>query len=381
MILGPQFPHVGKDVTSAARLEATALLDSRGSSPRSYKNTLVFLAADATRLREMQQAIRQFLAWTSIWDERETLNLDPFQTKQAETKRRGADETVKARVPETYHWLIVPGQSDPRGEAEWTEIRLQGQDSLAARAAKKLKNEELLLVQLGGTRLRHELDRVPLWRGNHVGIKQLSEDVAKYLYLPRLRDEDVLLGAIREGLERLTWQSETFAYAEGWDETRNRYQGLKAGQPVRVLSNAQTLLVKPEVAADQFEADHAQQNQVTQQATGVGSGNLGTETGRPGQTTPAGNAGGSIGTTPPVEPTKPRRFYGSVKIDSLRLGRDASRIAEEVVQHLAGLVGGNVEITLEIQADIPDGVPPELVRTITENCRTLRFENQGFERT
>jgi hypothetical protein len=65
---------------------------------------------------------------------------------------------------------------------------------------------------------------VPLWRGDHVGVKQLADDMAKYLYLPRLRDEDVLLAAFRSGLECLTWQIETFAYAEGWDEVRHRYQ-------------------------------------------------------------------------------------------------------------------------------------------------------------
>ena len=132
-----------------------------------------------------------------------------------------------------------------------------GADHLATRASKKLKNEELLMVELGDVRLRHELDRVPLWRGDHVGIKQLAEDVAKYLYLPRLRDQDVLVEAIREGVARLTWQSETFAYADGWDEQKKRYKGLRAGQSIRVLVDAGSLLVKPDVAAAQMEADDA----------------------------------------------------------------------------------------------------------------------------
>jgi len=82
-----------------------------------------------------------------------------------------------------------------------------------------------------------------------------------------------------------------------------------------------------------------------------------------------------------IEPTRPRRFHAAVKLDAIRLGRDAARIAEEVVQHLSGLVDAHVEVTLEIQAEIPDGAPAELVRTITENCRTLRFESHGFEET
>ncbi len=75
----------------------------------------------------------------------------------------------------------------------------------------------------------------------------------------------------------------------------------------------------------------------------------------------------------------PVRFYGSVELDATRLGRDAGKIAEEVVQHLSALMNSNVEITLEIKAEVPDGVPDNVLRTITENCRTLKFKTYGFE--
>ena len=199
--------------------------------------------------------MRQYLAWSSIWDDRVTLNLDQFQTRQAETKKKSADEAVDLRITEAYHWLLVPGQPDPKGEVTWTDLKLQGQDSLATRAAKKLKNEESLVTQMGGVRLRTELDRIPLWTGNHVSIKQLCEYMARYLYLPRLRDEQVLLAAIQEGVASLMWQSETFAYAEGWDEQRQRYQGLRAAQAIRVIVDDRSLLVKPEAAVAQFDRD------------------------------------------------------------------------------------------------------------------------------
>jgi len=38
----------------------------------------------------------------------------------------------------------------------------------------------------------------------------------------------------------------------------------------------------------------------------------------------------------------------------------------------------NVEVTIEIQATVPDGFPPNVVRTISENCRTLKFTQQEF---
>jgi hypothetical protein len=74
-----------------------------------------------------------------------------------------------------------------------------------------------------------------------------------------------------------------------------------------------------------------------------------------------------------------RRFYGIVSIDPLRINRDTPAIANEVIQHLTRLSGARVKVTLEIEAEIPDGAPDDVVRTVTENCRTLKFNNQSFE--
>jgi predicted AAA+ superfamily ATPase len=379
VILSPEFSHTNKDNESAARKQASSILESRGSSPRTYKNTLVFLAADTNRLRELEQAVRQFLAWNTIWSDRQTLNLDPFQSKQAETKKSNANEAVDLRISEAFQWLLVPGQSDPKGEIEWTDLKLQGHDSLATRAAKKLKNEESLLVQMGAVRLRTELDRIPLWTGNHVSVKQLTEYVARYLYLPRLRDEQVLLAAIQDGVSSLLWQNEGFAYAENWDESRQRYQGLKCGTSIRVILDDRAVLVKPEMAEEQLRKD--------KEAAEIAS----IRNSDPSKTTvqipykqndDSGKVGPHIGSVTERVVPPPRtlnRFHGSVRLEPLRMGRDASRIAEEVVQHLTAILGSEVEITLEIQATLPDGASDKLVRDVTENCRTLKFSDFGFE--
>jgi len=79
--------------------------------------------------------------------------------------------------------------------------------------------------------------------------------------------------------------------------------------------------------------------------------------------------------------TKPtlRRYYGTVTLDSARVGRDAGRIAEEVIAHLAGLVGADLTVKLDISAIVPGGVPETVVRIVTENSRTLKFSSHGFE--
>ena len=173
----------------------------RGNSPRLYRNTLVFLAADKTRLQDLDEAARKFLAWESILAEQKNLNLTPYQVTQAETQRTAAESAVTARLPETYQWLLVPVQATPQSPITWEALRLSGTDALAVRASKKLRSDELYLTSFAPTRLRMELDGVPLWRGDHVAVRQLVEDFARYLYLPRLKDPSVLLHAIGDGTE------------------------------------------------------------------------------------------------------------------------------------------------------------------------------------
>ena len=56
------------------------------------------------------------------------------------------------------------------------------------------------------------------------------------------------------------------------------------------------------------------------------------------------------------------------------------RCADEVISHFSGLVGAKVTVTLEIAAEVPSGAPDHVVRTVTENSRTLKFTSQGFEK-
>jgi hypothetical protein len=92
-------------------------------------------------------------------------------------------------------------------------------------------------------------------------------------------------------------------------------------------------------------------------------------------TSPNGSPGKSETAT-----DKPKRFHGTVTLDTTRVGRDAGRIAEEVIAHLSGLVGAKVTVTLEIAAEVSDGVPDSVVRIVTENSRALKFISQGFEK-
>lgn len=368
VVLGIDHPY-SKQTGNPAEVAAKAIFETRGNTPRLFRNTLVFLAVDQARLKDLEEAVRRYLAWDAILAEKETLNLDPHQVKQAETQHKSSDSAVTARIPEAYQWLLVPVQSSPQASIEWQGFRLSGQDALAVRVCKKLRNDELLVTVLAGTRLRMELDKIPLWRGNHVTIKQLIEDFARYLYLPRLADTHVLQDAIGNGLALLSWDHETFAYADGYDEAGSRYRGLRCGQQVHIASGDTGLLLRPEIAVQQ----QLTEAQAVAQKTGKSAGTT-TVT-----TTGGSDVAGRGGSVQPTTAPAPKRFHGSVTLDPTRVGRDAGRIADEVIAHLVGLIGSDVTVTLEIEAKIPNGTPDTVVRTVTENGRTLKFTSQGFE--
>jgi hypothetical protein len=67
-------------------------------------------------------------------------------------------------------------------------------------------------------------------------------------------------------------------------------------------------------------------------------------------------------------------------VDPQRINRDIDALAAEVIHHLAKLPNAVVKVTVEIQADAPGGVPDDVVRTVSENCRTLKFTDHGFEK-
>lgn len=371
VIFGPEHPHTSGNDDSPAMTFAREILDQRGNIPRSYKNAVVFMAPDRARLRDLDAAVRHYMAWQSINAESTDLNLDAFSTNQARTKTKENDETIDRRIPETYRWVIAPYQKDTGSSIEMQAMQSSDSDLPAIKVSKRLVRDDALNAVFAGTRLRIELDKVPLWRGNHVLVSELAENFAKYTYLPRLKSTDTLLRAIEDGVALTSWSTDTFAFASGYDEESDRYLGLVAGQAPMVSATGADLLVKPDIASEQLEKER--------QTTGATAGSASSSgtTPEPGAQ-PTSGTPGATGTGKDEEKAV-RRFYGSVILDKDRVGRDAGRIAEEVVAHLSALMKSEVKVTLEISAEVPDGVPDHVVRTVTENCNTLKFSDHGFE--
>ena len=201
----------------------------------------------------------------------------------------------------------------------------------------------------------------------------------------------------------MVWDQDGFAVASGYDEARGRYEGLAIPQenvPPQISDS--TLLVRPDRAVAQREQERAEQEAARAAAAAAAAGAAGTGaasgTGADGGATvvqcgrhslrrgsfagPVSAPGGSApsGGAPAGPPAaKNTRFYGTVRLDPERFGRDLNRLYQEVIQHLAAPEGVDLEITVEISASKKDGYPDDKARIVTENARTLKFDQSGFE--
>jgi predicted AAA+ superfamily ATPase len=354
VILGPEVPHVVRSEESPARDAARELLDSRGPAPRDYRNMLVFLAADQRRVEDLGQAAAEFLSWNEIVGEAEALNLDPHQEGQARTRRDESNRTVDLRLADAYQWLLVPRQPEPTGAIEWEEVKADGQGELAERAGRKLIHGGGLYVTYPPVLLRLELDGplAPLWESGDTTVNQVWDAYARYLYLHRLKSIDTLCATVASAPASTTWVTEGVAVAEARDPRSGTYAGL-VGAASAASARGTTLIVRPDVALPQLESERAPSSVETRATDEAGEAKL--------------------------EPARLRRFYGVITVDPDRLGRDAGRIAEEIVAHLNGLLGTSTEITIEIRSTNGEGFPDHIVKLVNENAAALRLKHHDFE--
>ena len=198
-------------------------------------------------------------------------------------------------------------------------------------------------------------------------MKKLWEYLTTYCYLPRLANYSVLEATIRAGVA----SNESFAIASGI--SGERYSELKYNTTVLDVYPSD-YLVKVQTALAQFYRD-------SQEAPEQGQGGTDTSYTIP---TPGGasvlkeDGSGGLAVTPSPAPANDTSFFMSVKLDNTRVIRDLQKYLDEVITHLSSVDGCEVELSLEVSAQAAAGFPQGTVRTVSENCRTLRVDNFGF---
>ncbi|CAD7339434.1 ATP-binding protein [Sphingomonadales bacterium 56] len=367
VVLGVAHPHHGRDGSEALN-EAKDIVLQRGSTPRVYRNMLVFIAADARQLDHLKDAVRSVLAWGEIVRDKERLELRPSDQKLAEAKLAEAKETMKTRLKEAWCYLHYPSQESAQADVEWVSGKIPAQDGLLARVSKKLVADEGLLTELGPTRLDRDLQKY-IWSGKpHLSLKDLREYLNRYIYLPRLKNQEVLIKAVQAAVTGML--PGPFAYAERWDEKSDTYLGLaiERGAHAAVVIDGDSVIIKSDVA-------EAHRPAVTQPTSGGG------ETGAsPGEAVPGpGETSAGGPPEPPPAEKVPTRFTGAVMISADRPARDIHQIVEAIVEQLTTLPGSAVTLRLDIEADVPAGLDRAKVRTLIENTNTLGFIEMSIE--
>ena len=220
VILEPDSTHSPNDDNSPAVALAERILAQREAGPRVNPNLVVFLAAAANRLAELRAATRMYLAWKSIANDG-SMNLTAHQQRQADSKLAETSKQVDSLIAETFTLAITPTKQPGQRDIEWQTTRVTTVGDLAKRTSDKLSSEEKLIGTYSGVRIRMDLDRRELWseRGD-IAVHKLWETYARFPYMPRLASRDVLYSAIASRAATITWQQDTFAYAEAHDGER-----------------------------------------------------------------------------------------------------------------------------------------------------------------
>ena len=352
---------------------AEKIWEGRGNSPRIFRNMLVFLAPDQTSMSALEQETRRYLAWQSIKNDSQDLNLDAAQNRETENSLKRSDETVDLRLNETWCWLLTPAIT--RSDMEWEKTRLSGAiEGVISRAGKKLLENETVIDKWAPALLLMELDSL-LWKdADSLQIKKLWEYLCTYCYLPRLSDYSVLEKAIHEGVQ----EEDYFAYAAGVSE--GRFIDLKYAQKASIDRSG--FIVRKSAAKKQLELEHIQNNpspsgSVTDAGVSNPHPSVQRESGTPLTTERTGT---EPSTSPsPLSTPKSMRFFLSAPLDDTRVNRDVQRILEEVISQLTADNGVTLSLRLEVEASASKGFSQETIRVVSENCRTLKIKEFGFE--
>lgn len=355
-------------------------LRSHGGQPRHRANRLIFLAPDQIVLNRLRDVARVALAWASIVEDvgDGRLNIDQIQRKQAEKESQAAAAVLPRAVRECFKWLLCPVQDDPTAAKPTVEaFPLNTTSGNAAGEIERVCREnELVIDTWSPIHLRSKLKEF-YWKGGREAVSAMTfwEDSLRYLYLPRLKNRHSLAQAVQSGAT-----SRDF-FGTAYGRSGEAYEGFRFGEGGVQLDDT-LLLIEPE-AAKRYE--ESVKEPVPGGESNPGGGTEYTPSGG-GTGTEHGGVGGSGvaiggGTTPggATLPAKPRSFHGSVQIAPSAAKMRLVEVADEIISILASDPNASLDITLEINAEFPNGAPDQVKRAVSENAASLGFKSKSWE--
>ncbi|TVQ33187.1 MAG: ATP-binding protein [Phycisphaeraceae bacterium] len=380
VVLSPDHAYVKDDPRQAER----AVLDyvrNHGSQPRHRSNRLLFIAADQSTLGRLRDSTRVALAWRSIVEDVTDgrLNIDLAQKRQAEKEAKAAEELLPRIVRECFRWLLCPSQDEPTAATPRVEafpLNTSG-GGVGPEIERVCSENELVIDIWAPIHLRSQLKSY-YWKSDRpaVAAKTFWEDSLKYLYLPRLRSHDVLKQAISTGVS----SADFFGTAYGIEG--DKYEGFQLGSG-DVSVDDSLLLIEPAVAAEyhaKLTANAAAA--VNGGATGMnppfGTASPGPPTVQEATGPWAGPQPGALSGAGPHGSTA-KSFRGAVDVDAALAKSKLNTIADEIIAILTSDPTATVRVTLEIDAQFPEGTSDNTKRAVSENASSLGFKLKDWE--
>ena len=252
VILPPDkaLPNRSRENDEAAAA-AQDILQHRGDAPRIHRNGLLFLTARNDEIRSLRSSARTYLAWHSILNgDRRVANLTGDRLNQASSSLRGADRQLSEALVRAYRWAMAPSQENPqRADYGLSVFQTNPTDTgdIVDSALGHLIEAEVLVDEISPSALVSMLQQY-VWSSpnysDHIGVDNLWELMTRNVYLHRLRNKNVLLKCIAQGVSE-----GRFGYAETYNG--EKYEGMCFGESMPYPSSTDHgsgLLVNPEMA-------------------------------------------------------------------------------------------------------------------------------------
>lgn len=353
--------------------EVLEFVKNNGQKPRHKGNRLIFLAADHDSLARLKDALRVALAWKSIVDDVENhrLNLDVLQVKQAKKDLQTADDVLPRVARECFKWLLCPVQQTPTGRPEVEAFALNTSGSTMGSEIERVCQEnELLIEAWSPIHLRNALKGL-YWKEDRTAVSATTfwEDSQKYLYLPRLKDRRVLEQAIHKGA------ASTDFFGTAFGEAAGKFEGFQFGTG-NVQFDDTLLLIEPE-AAKAYAAALVVPPPPQPPLPEVGGAQGGVQ---PPLMPPTPGGSTPPPPTPPVQAgPKAHAFFGAVDVKAPTAKAKLMELADEIISLLSQDPQGSVKVTLNIEAEFPNGAQDHIKRGVSENAKALGFKNATWE--
>ena len=364
MVVLPPESWYSRQETQNAFDAALECIRNNGSKPRYRSNRLIFLAADQGTLSRLRDTARVVLAWASIVDDIEEgrLNVDLLQKKQAENELKTAEDVLPRAARECYRWLLCPVQetpTEPRPSLEAFPLNTTG-GSVSSGIERACIDNELVITTWSPIHLRTKLAEL-YWKDGQVSIKAMAfwEDTLRYLYLPRLKNRDVLAHAIQAGAK----SRDFFGIAYG--QSGEKFDGFQFGK-AGIQFDDTLLLIKPE-AAQAYEESQRRPGEPPVTKPTVGGDD---------HKSPVTLDDSGAPTAPQM---KMRSFHGVAEVPSATAKIRLVQLADEIVSLLSSDPNASVRISVEIAAQFPDGATEQVKRAVSENANSLGLKSAEWE--